>query len=171
MISVTVWWVVGCLGMAVWTAVAAKLGWGHLVPDAALVTAVFAAVHAPLMQATVLAIVLGFSEGQLAGAPIGMHEAGLLVSVVTTYLAAGQLVGEGAIFFASAVAGASLVYHSMLSVLGYLGGRDVFFSHWATALVVPAAFASGVLALVMYRPLRWVDHRLNPRRRTELSWR
>ncbi len=165
------WIVIGWLGVTLWTALGARVSPAHLLPDAAVVTVVFVALYREPIPTALTALVLGYLCGRMCIAPLGLHAFALVACAVVTYLASGRLKGSGALFFATTAAAATLGYHLVLFVALQIVGDQAGFSSWATALLVPNALATGLLALVSYPWMVRLERRLNPEAREGLSWR
>lgn len=166
------WVVIGWLGVVLWTALGSRLAPGYVMPDAAMVVIVFVALYRQPVGAMVVAAVLGYLCGRQALAPVGLHELACVVVAIGAYIMSGQLVAGGPIFYAVAVAGATMAYHALLFLLLYLFRGVAAFPSWATASLVLSGALTGVLALVSYPVLRWVESRLSEEQRREgLQWR
>jgi len=168
--SVLVYVVIGWLAMALWTAAGVRFAIGHVLPDAAVVTAVFVALRREPLAVTVAAVLLGYWAGRQALAPIGLHEAVLVACALTVYMTGGNLAGSGANFFAMAAGGTVMLYHVLLYVLMSVFGGRVGFTGWSTALLLPSALATAALAWVSHPVLAALERRLREDRRESLSW-
>ena len=166
-----VWIVLGWMGMTFWTAVAARLAPAHLLPDAAIVVVTFVALRREPIPVAVVALSLGYLAGRQAGAPTGLHEVALVVCAVTVYQISGPLAGEGAVFHALVAGGAATGYHLLTYVLLFLVRGTAGFPGLASALLVPAAMLTALLALISYAPMMWLENRLVPPQREGLAWR
>jgi hypothetical protein len=168
--NVLVYTVLGWLGMAFWTAVGTRVNVGHVLPDAAVVTVVFVALHREPIPVTITALLLGYLAGRQALAPIGLHETALVACALVVYMTAGNLAGGGTRFFVLACGGTVMLYHVILYVVARTLGGGAGFASWATASLVPAALTTAVLAWVMRPLLAAVERRLSAEDREELSW-
>ena len=165
------WIVLGALGVAVWSAVGACGDWGHVMPDAAVMTVAFLAVRRNPLSLAATAVALGYVVGRQALAPVGLHESAMVLCALGLQLVAGHLVGSGAVFFAAVAAGSVVAYHVLLAVLLWLGGAAVGFSSLATSLLLPSAAVTFLLALVSHPVMLRLEQVVTPARREELSWR
>jgi cell shape-determining protein MreD len=170
MIRHLAWAGLGFLGVTFWTAVAARVPVGHIVPDAAVVTVVFLALRRDPIPVVLTALVLGYLVGRQALAPVGLHETALTIVSVAAYMVSGRLAGGGAAFCAVATAVATLAYHVLLFLLIAAAGGEAQFSSWVAAALVPASLATGLLALLSYPLLSLVERKLAPEVREGLSW-
>lgn len=165
-----VWIAMGVIGVTFWSSVAACCSWGHVMPDAAVMTVAFLSMRRDPLPLVVSAVALGYIVGRQALAPVGLHETALAVCAIGVQLVAGHLAGSGALFFA-AVAGASVAaYHGVLAILLSLGGSEIGFSSWATALSIPSGAVTLLLALVSYPVMIRVEQLVSPARTEGLSW-
>jgi len=168
--SVLVYVVIGWLAMALWTAAGARFAPGHVLPDAAVVIAVFVALRREPVPVTVAALLLGYWAGRQALAPIGLHEAVLVACALTVYMTGGSIAGSGARFFALAAGGTVALYHVLLYLLMSVFGGRAGFSGWSTALLVPSGVATAALAWVCHPLLTALERRLSEDRSERLSW-
>ncbi|OGR08451.1 MAG: hypothetical protein A2341_17310 [Deltaproteobacteria bacterium RIFOXYB12_FULL_58_9] len=166
-----VWIALGWLGVTFWTSLAARLSFGHLVPDAAVVTVVFLALRREPVVVTATALAIGYLVGRQALAPVGLHEVALVGCAVIAYLASGHIAGSGPAFLAVASAMGLVAYHVLLYLLLSLGRDQVGFSSWATAMLLPNAVITGVLAFVSYPGLAALERKLTPETHEGLAWR
>jgi hypothetical protein len=165
------WILLGWLGVSFWSAVGARICVGHIIPDAALVTIVFLALRREPIQVALSALVLGYLVGRQALSPLGLHETALMACGLSVYVASGHIAGSGALFFAAASAVATLVHHVLLLVLTMTIYGHVGFSSWATALLLPSALATGLLAWLSHPWMIRLEKRLTPEVREGLTWR
>ncbi len=166
-----VWIVVGWLGVTLWTAIGSRLNFGHVLPDAAVVTVAFVALRREPILAAVTALVLGYLVGRQALAPVGLHETTLVACAVGVYMTSGRIAGSGAFFFAAAAAATLVAYHLTLFLLMTTIGEQARFAGWATAILIPNAALTGLLALISYPWMTWLERKLVPSPREGLSWR
>jgi len=164
------WVALGFLGVTFWTALAARIQIGHVLPDAAVVTIVFLALRREPIPLALTALALGYLVGRQALAPVGLHEIALTVCAVAVYMVSGRLAARGAAFCAFATAVTAVGYHVLLFALLSTVRGDAGFSSWATALLVPASLATGLLALISYPFMMLIERKLTPEVREGLSW-
>ncbi len=164
------WILLAWLGVTFWTGLAARLSPGHVFPDAAIIAVCFVALHHKPIPAVTTALVLGYLIGRQAAAPVGLHETALVSCAIVVYLTSGKLAGSGAFFFAPACGAALIGYHLLLFAALLLGGGQAGFASWATAVLLPNAGATGLLALISYRPMLWLESRLAEKPRAGLQW-
>jgi len=169
-VSVAAWVAIGWLGVTLTTALGARLGVSHVMPDAAVVTIVFLAFRRHPAQVVLVALALGYLSGRQALAPVGLHEVALILCALTVYFGAGNLAGSGARFFALTSGGAVMLYHLLVYLLASsLGGR-AHFAGWGTATLLPTGLITALLALVAEAPMAAIERRLSPSEHEELSW-
>ena len=161
---------VGWLAMAMWTAIGSRLGMGHVLPDAAVVTVVFVAIRREPIPVTLCALALGYLAGRQALAPVGLHETALVACALVVYMTAGSVAASGVAFFALASGGTVMLYHLLLFILTRVFGGAAGFAGWATAMLVPDAVATAALALVSHPVLAAIERRISADQREELSW-
>ncbi len=161
----------GWLGTLICSAWATRLAVAHVLPDMAVLVVVFLAMRRSALAVVVTALTLGYLRGRLALAPVGHSETSLVLCALGTYLATGHLAGSGAVFFALSTAGALTATHALEALLLVWQRGSAGFSSWATALLLPAALATGLLALVLHPFLVWLERRLTPDSRVGLLWR
>jgi hypothetical protein len=89
---------------------------------------------------------------------------------VVTYVGSGRIKGSGALFFAVTSAVVSVGYHLGLYLLLVAVRGSAGFASVGAAALVPAALATGVLALVSYPWMVRLERRLVPEAREGLSW-
>lgn len=169
--SVLAYTAVGWLGMTLWTALAAHVAPAHVVPDAAIVTLVFVALRREPIPVTITALILGYLAGRQALAPLGLHESVLVLCAIVVYMTGGSLAGSGARFYALASGGTVMLYHLLLFLFGRIFGGAESFTGLPTALLLPSAVVTAVLALASHPLLVALERRLTADRREELSWR
>jgi hypothetical protein len=63
------------------------------------------------------------------------------------------------------------VYHAMIFGLLLLVRGEAAFASWATALLIPTAATTFLVATLMHRPMEWLDRLVAPASRSGLSWR
>lgn len=165
-----VWIALGFLGVTFWTALAARIQLGHVLPDAAVVTVVFLALRREPIPLAFTALVLGYLVGRQALAPVGLHEVALTGCAVAVYMVSGRLAAGGAGFCAFATAVAAVGYHVLLFVLLTAVRGEAGFSSWATALLIPASLTTGLLALISYPFMMVIERKLTPVVHEGLSW-
>ncbi len=165
------WVLLGWTGVVFWSSVGTRIGWYHLMPDAAVMTVVFLALRREPLLVTLTALTLGYLVGRAAVAPIGLHETALVGCAIGVYLASGALTGSGAWFFGIVCGGATMAYH--LALYGLLWGArgEPAFSGLATAMLVPSGLVTALLGVVSYPVLNALDRRLTADRHEALSWR
>ena len=166
-----IWIILGCFGLSAMTALSARFGIYHIVPDFALIVTVFLALRREPVPMTLAVVALGYFSGSSAMAPTGLHEMGLLFVALWVYRGSGSFGGSGSFFFGLLCAGMLCVYHVFLFGMLTLIRGDVGFSSWATALLLPAASVTGLVATVFYRPMTWIESWVAPTRQVGLSWR
>lgn len=164
------WIAIGLLGVTFWTALAARLQLGHVVPDVAVITVVFLALRREPIPLALTALALGYLVGRQALAPVGLHETALTICAIAVYMVSGRLAAGGAAFCAAAAAVVTVGYHLLLFVLLTAVRGDAGFSSWSTALLVPAAVVTGLLALISHPFMMLVERKLTPVVREGLSW-
>ena len=164
------WIVVGWLGIVLMTALGSRLAPGHVIPEVAVIVAVYLALHRPPIVALLVAGALGYFVGRQAGAPVGLHETALCITTLFVYLMSGRLVAEGASFFALISSGGVMVFHSLLALLVWATHAYVGFASTAAALLIPAAFLTGIMAMILYPLLAALDVRLAPKTKEILGW-
>lgn len=165
-----VWIALGWLGVTFWTALSSRLGVGHVMPDAAIVTVVFVALRREPWAVAITALALGYLVGRQAVAPVGLHETALVACAVVVYVTSGHIAGGGPAFFAAASAVAVAGYHVLLFALTVAGRGDAGFSSWATAVLVPDALLTALLALFSHPWMAWLDLKLAPEKHEGLAW-
>jgi hypothetical protein len=164
------WALLGWLGVTLWTALGARLSIAHLVPDAAVVTVVFVALHRDPLPTFLTALWLGYLSGRAALAPTGLHELVLVACAILTYVGSGRIKGSGALFFAVAAAVVTGCYHLGLYLLLAAVRHSAGFASWAATALLPAALLTGLLALVSYPWMVRLERRLTPEAHKGLSW-
>lgn len=152
-------------------AAARYTGMGHVFPDVVVVFVVFMALRRDAVSVAVAALALGYLVGRQELAPTGLFSFALLVTAIGTQIVAGHLAASGALFFAFVSGAVVVAYHALLFVLLYVFRGEAGFASWATALFVPTGLATMIAALVFHPMLCWLDRRLTPEQRQELSWR
>ena len=165
------WVVVGWAGVVFWSAVSSRLRVGHLVPDAAVVTIVFLALRREPVIVTMTALALGYLVGREALAPVGLHETALVGCAVGVYITSGALTGSGPLFFAAMSGGVTIFYHLLLFLLLFVFRGTAGFSSLSSAVLLPNALLTTLLALLSYGGLSALERRLATDRREALSWR
>ena len=166
-----VWIILGCLGLSAMGALSSRFGLYHLVPDFALIVTVFLGLRREPVPMTLAVVALGYVTGAAAMAPVGLHEMGLLFVALWVYRGSGSFGGSGSFFFGLLCGGMLCVYHLFLYGMLSLVRGDVGFSSWATALLIPSAGVTAVVAVLCYRPMVWLESRVAPTRQVGLSWR
>ena len=154
------------------TAVSSRFGtFSHLVPDAAVIVLTFLAMHREPAQLALVASALGYLIGRQMLAPFGLMETAMVACAVITYLTAGHLSGSGSMFLGIASGGAVMFFHlaSYLLLVAVRGSAG--FTGWVTALLLPNAVITALLALVLYPGLIRLERVLNPEKTGGLSWR
>ncbi|MBI3180188.1 MAG: hypothetical protein HYZ27_11030 [Deltaproteobacteria bacterium] len=170
MMKTAAWVGIGFVAMALWSAAGARSGATHLFPDAAVITVTFVALRREPIPTAAAAFILGYFSGRQALAPVGVHEAALVLCAAGVYMTSGRLAGSGALFFGGIAAATQIVYHGTLFLLAYLAaGNAGFASLWA-ALLLPGALVTGVVAVLSYPLMIRVERRLVPEGHEELSW-
>ncbi|MEE8410212.1 MAG: hypothetical protein V3T05_11445 [Myxococcota bacterium] len=165
------WITLGWLGVTFWTALGARIAPGGVIPDAAIVALVFLGLRREPIPVVVSAIVLGYLVGRQAMAPVGLHETAMVACAIGVYMVSGHLVGSGPLFFAMVAGAAEIGFHILLYGLAYLVGGRAGFVSWATAVLVPSAGATGLLALISYPWMIRLERRLSTERHEGLVWR
>ncbi len=117
------------------------------------------------------ALILGHVVGSLALAPVGLHETALTVVGLGAFLISGNLSATGSIYVGCVCLVADVAYHIALVLLLIWQGREVGFSSWATAALLPQAMLTGLWGWMCYTPLVRLDAFLAPRREEGLQWR
>lgn len=167
---VAAWIVLGWLAMTLQTAMAVHLAPGYVMPDPVVVVVVFLALRREPVSVALMALALGYLVGRQALAPTGLHEVAMVVTAVGVYIIAGHLAGNGTLFFAMICGVAVMSYHLLVYALLLVVRGHAGFATWATALLVPQALLTSVLALVSHRPMAALEARLSPRQHEGLTW-
>ncbi len=165
-----VWILIAWLGVVVSTAFSSRVAPAWVFPDPAIVVLSFLALRREPIPIAVAALAVGYLMGRGALAPTGVHETALVLTAIGVYLTSGRLAGSGALFFAMVCAGATTAFHVVLFALLVIVRGDAGFSSWATAALVPAAMTTGLLGLLAYRPMAWLETKLTPAQREGLTW-
>ena len=168
---IAVWVLIAWLATSFWTAVASRLGPAHLLPDCAVIVVAFVALRREPIPVVLTAVLVGYWVGRQAAAPIGLHETALVLCAIAVYNVSGQLTGSGGLFFAFVSGSTVIGFHlAVFLLLAWVRGAAGF-SSWATALYLPSAIATSLLAWVSYRPMLWLEGRLTVEQREGLQWR
>ena len=140
-------------------------------PDVAILVTVFIAMRREPMPLTLTALALGYCVGRQALAPVGLHETALVTVAIGVYLAAGNLVGSGGLFFGFTCAVAAMAYHAVVFALLFWQRGSAGFSSWATAILVPSGLATCMAAFICHPFMLWLERRLTQDKREGLTWR
>ena len=167
----TVWVLLGALGVSVCTGLGNAWAPSHVIPNVAIIVIFFLGMRLGPVPLCAAALSLGYFVGRHALAPGGLHEAALILCAVGVYRMSGSFIGGGAFFFGIVTAVVAVIYDGLLFSMVYLTWDDASFSSWATALLIPGAVVTGLLAAMIYRPMQWLDGHLTPKRREGLLWR
>lgn len=166
-----VWLIVGWLGISISTALSHKILPYHVVPDVALIVAVFLALRREPVPMVLSALALGYFTGRLALAPVGLCEGSLVLCAVWAYRGSGSVDGSGSVFFGMICGAMVCVYHALMFGLLLLVRGEAAFASWATASLIPTAVSTFLVAAFMHRPMEWLDRLVAPAPRSGLSWR
>ena len=161
---------VGWLALTLSTAIASRAAWAHVFPDAVVVVVAFVALRRDPVPAVAVAVGLGYLAGRQALAPLGLYETTLVATALAVYVVSGQLAGAGALFFSVIAAGASGFATLLQFVLLWLARDAAGFSSLATALLIPDALLTGLVALAAHHPMDWMDRKLFAERHEGLQW-
>ncbi len=164
------WVGIGFVAMAVWSAVGSRAGATHLFPDAVAITVAFVALRREPIPTAAAALALGYLAGRQALAPVGAHEATLVLCAVGVYMISGRLAGSGALFFGVVAGATQIAYHGTLFLLSYAAQGNAGFTSLATALLLPGALVTGLVAVLSYPVMMRIERRLMPEVHEELSW-
>lgn len=167
----TIWITLGWIGVTFWTAIGARIAPGSVIPDAAIVALVFLGLRREPIPVVISAVVLGYLIGRQAMAPVGLHETAMVGCAIGVYMVSGHLVGSGRLFFALVAGAAEIGFHILLYGLAYVVGGRAGFVSLATAVLVPSAIATSLLAWVVYPWMVRLERRLSPERHEGLAWR
>lgn len=166
-----VWVAIGWFGVTLDTALALRLGPAHVFPDAAVVVLVFLGLYREPIPVAIAAVAFGYLVGRQACAPVGLHESAMVITAIGVYVVAGNVAGSGALFFGTITMGATVGYHVTLFSLLYVFRGDAGFSSWATTILVFDAAATGTVALILHRPMQWLERKMAVSSREGLQWR
>ncbi len=169
------WWLafggLGVAGSALCSGLACRLGVGHLVPDVALVVAVYISLHRSLTSTALAACVLTCLCTRQTLAADGLLQAASLVVVVGTYLSASSLSGGGSLLFAATCGLAVIVLHALVYVLLLWQQGHAGFASWASATLVLSGLCTSLVALLLHPLLQRLDRRLRQNKHEGLMWR
>ncbi len=165
-----IWIAVAWFTSVLFTALAHVFHIAHLVPDAAVIIAVFLAFEreAPALVASCVAI--GALIGRQALAPTGLHEWSLATVALSIHLVAGNIAGSGRLFFATSVAGATIAYQMTMFCLLWLVRGEAGFPNWTTAVLLPNAMLNALVGWLVHPVLLAVERRLSSEHRESLSF-
>ena len=166
-----VWLVLGWLGISMSAALSHKVLPYHVVPDVALIVAVFLALRREPIPMALSALALGYFSGRLALAPVGLCEGSLILCSIWAYRGSGSVDGSGSVFFGLLCGAMVCVYHLLMFGLLLLIRGEAAFASWATASLIPTAVTTFLVATLMHRPMEWLDRLVAPAPRSGLSWR
>ena len=164
------WIALGWLGVIFWTALGARLVWGHVLPDCAVIVMIFLAVRRHILVVVTASLVLGYLVGRQAGAPTGLHEFVLAGVALAAYMVVGHLVAGGALFFGLAAGVAVAVYHVGLALVETTLGVPVGFSSPWTAALLPSALLTALVAALAHGPMERIDRLWGQDKTEELGW-
>ena len=166
----TAWIALGWFFMVLWSAAATRIGWGHFVPNAALITVAFLGLRGEPKTVVLVALILGYLSGRAAGAPVGLHALTLGVTGMMTYTISGHLKGDGAAFFALSVGAATIFHDMLLYLLATWIGHGAAFASTTYALLFPSAIMNALVALIAAPLMFRVEKTLQTEKREGLSW-
>ena len=166
-----VWLILGFFGISMSSALAHKVLPYHVVPDVALIVAVFLALRREPIPMALSALALGYFSGRLALAPVGLCEGSLILCAIWTYRGSGSVDGSGSVFFGMMCGAMVCVYHALMFGLLLLVRGEAGFASWATASLIPTAVSTFIVATLMHRPMEWLERLVAPAPRSGLSWR
>ena len=166
-----VWLILGFFGISMSSALAHKVLPYHVVPDVALIVAVFLALRREPIPMALSALALGYFSGRLALAPVGLCEGSLILCAIWAYRGSGSVDGSGSVFFGMMCGAMVCVYHALMFGLLLLVRGEAGFASWATASLIPTAVSTFIVATLMHRPMERLERLVAPAPRSGLSWR
>lgn len=165
------WIGVGWIGLIFFSALGARTGGAHVLPDFPVIVVVFLAMRREPVPVALSALALGYLAGRQALAPMGLQEVSLVLVAMGVYLAAGNLSGNGGLFFGFICAVAVMGYHLLLFAMLLWQRGQAGFASWATAVLLPDGLATFLLAIVCHPFMLLLERRLTQDKREGLSWR
>ena len=135
-------------------------------PDLVFLLVLGWAIHAPLDEGIVWAIVGGILQDLLSVAPVGISSVGMILVVYATYRVAQQLQRVGPFFIALLVLSGSLVQQITLWLLFAAFGFTVDFLDDFTYVITPTIIYNFVLMWPTYWLLRKIQRRVQNVRRS-----
>lgn len=165
-------WIGGAwMAMTLFSALGTRLGFAHVMPDTTVIVIVFLALRREPLAVVAAAFLLGYLTDRAALAPDGLHEVALVMVTLGVYAGAGALSNTGTLFFGMVCSGAVMAYQALVFALVLWQKGAAGFASWTTASLIPTAFVTFMLALILHRPMVWLDRRLTQDKREGLVWR
>lgn len=165
-----VWVVVAWFAITLTTAIGAEWRLGYVMPEIAVVVAIFLAFEREAVPLVAVCLILGYLIGRQALAPVGLHELSLAATALGFQIVMGNIAGGGRAFFASCVAAATMAYQGVVFALLFTFRGNAAFPSWTATALIPAALLTGALALVLHPLMVRLDRRLSPEQRESLSF-
>lgn len=169
--SLGVWAVAGHMAMLFTAAVAARFAPAYIMPDMLVVVTTFVALRRTAVQATLLALMLGYLLGLQVPAPAGLNALALSLCTLGAYLASGQVAASGRLAFGPLCGVAAMVHAGATKLILVLDGSETAFASTATALLVPGGVVTMLVAWLLYGVMVRLEHQLAPEVPQGLQWR
>lgn len=135
-------------------------------PDLVFLLVLIWAVHAPLEESIIWALVGGIMQDLLSVSPLGMSSVGMILVVFITHSLAQQLHRVGPVFLTLLVIGGSLLQQATMWLLFALLGFTVDLIDDFTYVIVPTVIYNFVLLWPLYWLLRKTQRRVQSVRRS-----